>query len=73
MAAPSFGAGRSSPRRPSRKNLDRYVHTRGFNRLAGRPTAPGSVRPETAFRTARLMFLAFMTAFFAVGLWFVFR
>ena len=31
-------------RQHTRKNLKRYMHTRSFNQLAGRNTAPGSDR-----------------------------
>ncbi len=60
-------------RQQTRKNLHRYVHTRSFNRLAGRTTAPGSARPEEYYLTARVMFALFSAAFFLVGIWFTLR
>ena len=34
-------------RQHTRKNLKRYMHTRSFNQLAGRSTAPGSRHPSS--------------------------
>ena len=48
-----------------------YVHTGGFNRLAGRPNAPGSWRPEESFRRWRTGVVLAGLAFLGVGLFFV--
>lgn len=48
-----------------------YVNTGGFNRLAGRPAAPGSWQPEQTSRRWR-MFLALLgAAFLGTGLLFI--
>ena len=49
----------------NRRNLKRYVHTGSFNRLAGRSTAPGTMRPETAQAVSRIMFSILAAAFSA--------
>lgn len=56
----------------NRRNLKRYVHTGSFNRLAGRSTAPGTMRPETAQAVSRVIFSILAAAFFGIGLCFVF-
>lgn len=59
-------------RQQNRRNLKRYVHTGSFNRLAGRSTAPGTMRPETTRAVSRVTFSILAAAFFGVGLYFVF-
>ena len=60
----------SSPRRSrnGRREVRRYLHTGSFNRLAGRSTAPGSVRPEGFYLKWRIIGIAAGTAFLLVGL-----
>ncbi len=53
------------------KGLANYVHTGGFNRLAGRPDAPGSWRPEHTFRYWRIFLVICGTAFLLTGMFFV--
>ncbi|MBE6357885.1 MAG: hypothetical protein E7057_01385 [Lentisphaerae bacterium] len=53
------------------KGLENYVHTGGFNRLAGRPTAPGSWRPEHSFWRWRTMLVIGGLAFLLTGMFFV--
>ena len=48
-----------------------YVNTGGFNRLAGRPTAPGSWQPEQTSRRWRAVLVLLGTAFLGVGLFFI--
>lgn len=48
-----------------------YVHTGGFNRLAGRPSAPGSWRPEESFRRWRRTVILFGMLFLLTGMFFV--
>ncbi len=56
-------------RQLTQRNLKRYLHTRSFNRLAGRNTAPGSLRPETRTGLCRFFFCLGAAAFFLVGLY----
>lgn len=48
-----------------------YVHTGGFNRLAGRPSTPGSWRPERYARWWKLSITVIGAAFLSVGTFFV--
>ncbi len=48
-----------------------YVHTGGFNRLKGRPTAPGSWRPEHSFARWRTFLFVCGLIFLSVGMFFV--
>ena len=48
-----------------------YVHTGGFNRLAGRPAAPGSWQPERSCRNWRMLLTAIGMAFLFIGMFFV--
>ena len=53
------------------RNVRRYIHTKSFNDLAGRSTAPGSVLPEQLRLRARILFAVFAAAFWAAGVWFL--
>ncbi|MBQ9787940.1 MAG: hypothetical protein IJW33_07220 [Lentisphaeria bacterium] len=53
------------------KSLGNYVHSGGFNRLAGRPSAPGSWRPEHSFWRWKMFLLTVGMAFLLVGMFFV--
>jgi len=58
-------------RQRTKKNLKRYMHTRSFNQLAGKCTAPGSeLTVSHAF--ARCMVGLFALAVLLVGLYFAF-
>lgn len=48
-----------------------YIHSGGFNRLAGLPEAPGSLRPEKVIRRWRYLYLAIGGAFLLTGMFFV--
>jgi hypothetical protein len=50
-----------------KKNIEDYVHSGGFNRLAGKSTIPGSVRPEDAKRRWRIFLLVIIIIFFSLG------
>ncbi|MCQ2378076.1 MAG: hypothetical protein MJ016_02555 [Victivallaceae bacterium] len=50
-------------RRTARPIVRRYVHTGGFNQLAGKSLAPGSVTPESLYWKWRMIY-----AFFAIGI-----
>jgi hypothetical protein len=50
-----------------KKNIEDYVHSGGFNRLAGRSTAPGSLRPEDAKKRWRILILVFIICFLSLG------
>lgn len=54
-----------------RRRIGDYVHTGGFNRLAGVPDAPGSVRPERYIRRWRIILLCLGTLFLLAGGFFV--
>ena len=54
------------------QGLANYVHTGGFNRLAGRPSAPGSWHPERYSRWWKSAITLVGTVFLAIGLFFVF-
>ena len=58
------------PRRPRnvRHGVGRYLHTGSFNRLAGRSTAPGSLRPEGFYLKWRIIGIVAGTVFLLVGL-----
>ncbi len=58
-------------RQNTKKNLKRYMHTRSFNRLAGKYTAPGSERP-VSYAFARFMLGALTLGVMLTGLYFVF-
>ena len=58
--------------RPQKKGIADYVHTGGFNRLAGRPSAPGSWQPAHRSRWWKLTITLLGTVFLSVGLFFVF-
>jgi len=51
--------------------VDNYVNTGGFNRLAGRPTAPGSWQPERSSLRWRLGLLLLGSAFILTGMFFM--
>jgi len=51
--------------------VDNYVNTGGFNRLAGRPAAPGSWQPERSSRQWRLFLLLTGSAFMLTGIFFM--
>lgn len=53
------------------KGIANYVHTGGFNRLAGRPSAPGSWRPERSFHHWRTILFICGSAFLLTGMFFV--
>ena len=53
------------------KGLANYIHTGGFNRLAGRPNAPGSWRPEPSFRKWKIFMTVLGMIFFLIGMFFV--
>ncbi len=48
-----------------------YVNTGGFNRLAGRPAAPGSWQPERSSRNWRMVLTAAGAVFLLTGMFFV--
>lgn len=50
----------------NRKNLRRYTHTRSFNHLAGKPTAPGSEK-KYGYLAARITVIGLTVLFFLVG------
>ncbi|MBE6357022.1 MAG: hypothetical protein E7058_07930 [Lentisphaerae bacterium] len=54
------------------KSIANYVHTGGFNRLAGRPSAPGSWQPAHRSRWWKSTITLLGMTFLAVGLFFVF-
>ena len=56
-------------RQQNRKNLARYWHTRSFNQLAGRLTAPGSARTEPNYTLNRIVYCSFATLFLLIGLY----
>ncbi len=51
--------------------LGNYVHSGGFNRLAGRPSAPGSWRPERNAAKWRMFLVICGMAFMLTGFFFV--
>ena len=55
-----------------RSQLSRYVHSGGFNRLKGRPQAPGSAVPEKVLASRRRMLLILAAVIVLIGLYFVF-
>ncbi|MCI5778421.1 MAG: hypothetical protein MR051_01145 [Lentisphaeria bacterium] len=48
-----------------------YVNTGGFNRLAGRPAAPGSWQPEQTSRRWRTFLVLLGATFLGTGLLFI--
>lgn len=50
-----------------RTRVDRYTHTGGFNRLAGRPSAPGSWRSGSMCRKWKILYTAVSLLFLAIG------
>lgn len=58
-------------RQHTRKNLKRYMHTRSFNQLAGRSTAPGSSRMRRSCAPAKIMLSLVALGCIATGLYFV--
>ncbi len=58
-------------RQHTKKNLKRYMHTRSFNQLAGRCTAPGSDRPVSHV-FARFILGVFALGVLLTGLYFAF-
>lgn len=59
-------------RQHTRKYLKRYMHTRSFNQLAGRNTAPGSARASRSCVPAKIMLSLIAVGCIATGLYFVF-
>ena len=57
-------------RQHTKKNLKRYMHTRSFNQLAGKRTAPGSERVDSHI-FARVVLGIFTLGFLLTGLYFV--
>ena len=57
-------------RQHTKKNLKRYMHTRSFNQLAGKRTAPGSERVDSHI-FARGVLGIFTLGFLLTGLYFV--
>ena len=53
------------------KGLGNYVHTGGFNRLAGRPGAPGNWRPEQSFWRWKTALIICGMVFMLTGMFFV--
>lgn len=53
------------------KGVANYIHTGGFNRLAGRPSAPGSWKPERSFRKWQALLIISGSAFLLTGLFFM--
>ena len=51
--------------------VDNYVNTGGFNRLAGRPTAPGSWRPESSSNRWRTALVLIGMGFLLIGMFFM--
>ncbi len=56
-------------RQQNRKNLTRYWHTRSFNQLAGRLTAPGSVHAQPNYIVNKVAYSAVAAAFLMIGLY----
>ena len=54
-----------------RSQLSRYVHSGGFNRLKGRPTAPGSVLPGRLVSKRRRMLVAVTLILLLIGGYFI--
>ena len=53
------------------KTLANYVNTGGFNRLAGRPSAPGSWQPVHRSRWWKNILLICGMSFILTGMYFV--
>ena len=53
------------------KGIGNYVHTGGFNRLAGRSNAPGSWSPERRSWQWRMFLVICGMAFMLTGMFFV--
>ncbi len=58
-------------RQQTKKNLKRYMHTRSFNQLAGKRTAPDSDRP-VSHTLARFVLGIFALGVLLTGLYFAF-
>lgn len=54
-----------------KKGAGNYIHTGGFIRLAGRPSAPGSWKPERSFRQWQAVLIISGSAFILTGLFFM--
>lgn len=50
-----------------KKNIEDYVHSGGFHRLAGRSTVPGSLRPEDAKKRWRFFVIITIFLFLSLG------
>ena len=53
--------------RNARPIVRRYVHTGGFNQLAGKSLAPGSVTPETFYWKWRIVYALVAVGVLSVG------
>ena len=53
------------------KTIGNYVHSGGFNRLSGRPSAPGSWRPERSFWRWKMFLTICGLAFLLTGMFYV--
>ena len=53
------------------QGIANYVHTGGFNRLAGRPSAPGSWQPERSSWQWKTFLVISGMAFLLTGIFFV--
>ena len=54
-------------RRSARPIVARYVHTGGFNQLAGKSLLPGSIRPDSFYWKWRFFFLALALTVLSAG------
>lgn len=61
----------SRSRRPG--ELRSYMHSEGFSRLAGQPTAPGSLLHTRSPLLRKIVLIAAELLFLAIGIWFIFR
>ncbi|MBE6364874.1 MAG: hypothetical protein E7053_03875 [Lentisphaerae bacterium] len=55
----------------NKQGIGNYVHSGGFNRLAGRPSAPGSWRPERSSARWRIFLVLCGMGFLLTGMFFV--
>ncbi len=53
------------------KTIANYVNTGGFNRLSGRPEAPGSWRPGHSFWRWKMFLVICGLSFLLTGMFFV--
>ncbi|MDD3886324.1 MAG: hypothetical protein PHI35_05595 [Victivallaceae bacterium] len=60
-------------REAARSKIRRYWHTRSFNNLAGRSSAPAERRKRDRTPLYRILLVVLAIVFWAVGLFFVFR